>query len=88
MADGMQCSTHGHVRCMKHPFAYAQMKDQFSESLDEILKRFSFFQESNSATSEQETTVIDPQMEAVRKQLMQFGISFIDPATLATNNRY
>nr|XP_027213079.1 SCL-interrupting locus protein homolog isoform X2 [Penaeus vannamei] len=43
--------------------------------------------ESNSATSEQETTVIDPQMEAVRKQLMQFGISFIDPATLATNNR-
>ncbi|XP_047471110.1 uncharacterized protein LOC125026594 [Penaeus chinensis] len=26
-------------------------------------------------------------MEAVRKQLMQFGISFIDPATLASNNR-
>ncbi|XP_042878859.1 SCL-interrupting locus protein homolog isoform X2 [Penaeus japonicus] len=37
--------------------------------------------------NEKETTVIDPQMEAVRKQLMQFGISFIDPATLATNNR-
>ncbi|XP_063586220.1 SCL-interrupting locus protein homolog [Penaeus indicus] len=43
--------------------------------------------ESNCATDQQETTVIDPQMEAVRKQLMQFGISFIDPATLASNSR-
>ncbi|KAK8750119.1 hypothetical protein OTU49_015245 [Cherax quadricarinatus] len=29
----------------------------------------------------------DPQIEAVRKQLVQFGISFIDPVTLTSNHK-
>ncbi|MPC57049.1 hypothetical protein E2C01_051020 [Portunus trituberculatus] len=34
-----------------------------------------------------EATTPDPQIEAVRQQLLSFGVSFLDPTTLTPNSR-
>lgn len=40
-----------------------------------------------AATHTGDGELLDPQIEAVKRQLLQFGISFIDPASLASNHR-